>query len=176
MAKVGWLTPAPATPDNPRANQLPGRPAFWQLTAVGLEAATTATAEATNLARAAQMTARNKARKHPNSLGQRLWAVLRTRRTLTSIEAVELLADAGDDTESLRGQIARYLKLWSQLAPEMVQVSARRVGRCQRFVLVGDAACELPEVFRAAEHRARGGAAAQKAQQLRKLAQQEAAL
>ncbi len=148
LAHKGLLVAAPAPEDNPAANQCPERPARWQLTGSGREAARTAQLEAASRKRAETMAAVNAARHLPDALPTRLWTVLRARRTLTSLQAVELLADAGQDTAALGKQIGAYLRAWHALAPQTVQVAARRVGQCRKYVLVGDAGRFPPEALR----------------------------
>lgn len=82
----------------------------------------------------------------PMALTTRLWNLLRMRRKLTSDEAASLLVDAGSDEvmESTRHTLAGYLKTWAQVAPDVVQVSARRVGGFKAYVLLKDTGIHPP--------------------------------
>lgn len=81
----------------------------------------------------------------PEALSNRLWALLRARRTLTSDEAASTLIDAGSrDFHKAQDQIGGYLRAWSRLVPDAVQVSAKRVGGCLRYVLVKDIGAHAP--------------------------------
>lgn len=156
LARVGLLEAAPREQGDTRANQVPSRPAQWQLTAAGKEAAHTAQLEAAARKHGQTLAEFNLARTLPNSLPQRLWTLLRARRALTSLEAVELLGDAGANVDQLRAQVGKYLSAWHTLLPDTIQVSARRIGNCRRFVLIGDVGRLPPKELRNAERRARG--------------------
>lgn len=156
LARTGMLEAAPAPADNPRANQNPQRPALWQLTTVGKEAARAAQMEAASHKRSETATAVNTARNETSSLPNRLWTVFRARRVLTTLEAADVLGDAGDNLQALRKSIGMYLSSWHALLPDVIQVSERRVGKCHRYVLIGDVGRFPPEALRNPEARARG--------------------
>lgn len=81
----------------------------------------------------------------PNALSTRLWALLRLRRTLTSDEAACTLVDAGSrEFRAAQKQLGGYLRAWAILVPDVVQVSAKRVGGCKRYVLVKDGGVHPP--------------------------------
>lgn len=81
----------------------------------------------------------------PDALSNRLWALLRSRRTLTSDEAASTLIDAGSrDYRNARNLIGGYLRAWARLLPDAVQISARRVDGCLRYVLVNDGGVHPP--------------------------------
>ena len=122
--------PAPVAVDN-------RNPTLWQLTPAGAEAARAAMLQAASQARAATITKINQ-RPRPGTLGPRLWSLLRIRQTLTSDEAAGVLADAGDDVVALQRNVNKYLRQWHKARPDAVQISAKRVGACLRFVLVKD--------------------------------------
>lgn len=155
LARVGLLEAAPRALGDTRAHQVPGRPTQWQLTKEGREATHTAQIEAAARKHGQTLAAYNQARSFPNSLPERLWTLLRSRRALTSLEAVELLGDAGADVDQLRVRVGKYLSAWHTLMPDTVQVSARRVGNCHRYVLIGDVGRLPPKELRNAERRAR---------------------
>lgn len=155
LARAGLLDAAPPPADNPGANQNPSRPAAWRLTAVGIEAARVAQSAAASRKRAETMATVNRRRVYEQSVPHRLWTVLRARRALTSLEAVELLGDAGESTDALGKQVRALLAAWHILLPGTVQVAARKVGRCRRYVLQGDVGRFPPDVLRNAENRAR---------------------
>lgn len=96
--------------------------------------------------RAAAQATHEAAPPDPAALTTRLWNLLRMRRKLTSDEAASLLVDAGSDEvmESTRHTLAGYLKTWAQVAPEVVQVSARRVGGFKAYVLLKDTGIHPP--------------------------------
>lgn len=82
----------------------------------------------------------------PSALTTRLWNLLRIRRKLTSDEAASVLVDAGSEEqmESTRHTMAGYLKTWARVAPDVVQVSTRRVGGFKAYVLVKDTGIHPP--------------------------------
>ena len=156
LAHAGLLKPAPPSAGTIAANRVPTRPAAWCLTAPGVEAARAAHHEAAARKRAQALLAANHARRYSDTVAMRLWTLLRARRALTSLEAVELLGDAGaPSTLALRKQVTMLLAAWHTLMPDTVQVAARRVGRCHRYVLVGDVGRRPPEALRNADNRAR---------------------
>lgn len=80
-----------------------------------------------------------------SALSSRLWALLRSRKTLTSEEAASTLIDAGSrDFAKAQYQISGYLRAWEQLVPDVVKVSARRVEGCKRYVMVKDGGVRPP--------------------------------
>lgn len=79
-----------------------------------------------------------------NTLAARVWALLRIRGQLTSDEAVSLLADAGQATGRMQRRVADCLRTWATAAPDVVQISARRVAGCKRYVLVRDIGMRHP--------------------------------
>lgn len=78
-------------------------------------------------------------------LARRLWRLLRMRTALTAEQAVSVLADAGDNTHSLQASISRHLRRWAKLRPDTVQIGARRVNGCLRYVLVKDIGATPPK-------------------------------
>ena len=107
-------------------HQRPGQPRYM-LTVEGLEAAKAA---ATTLDRAQRAAA--------SPFAQRLWNLLRARSVLTSVEAANLLTDAGDNVEQARSAAAELLRGWAAARPDAVQIGARRVEGAKRYVLVVD--------------------------------------
>jgi hypothetical protein len=82
---------------------------------------------------------------NPDALSNRLWSLLRSRRTITSDEAASTLIDAGSrDYRKAQSQIGGYLRAWSRLVPDTVQISAKRVDGCIRYVLVSDGGVHPP--------------------------------
>lgn len=121
----------------------PALPNTWRLTADGLQACRTAVQEAAQQARSATVRANNT--QHIGSrLYGRLWNLLRNRRHLTSEEAVATLADAGMPTRRMQVRIAGYLNAWHAAFPEHIQLSARRVQGCKRYVVIKDLAPTPP--------------------------------
>lgn len=153
LRTAGLLEAAPAKV--PTDNQNPRNPAKWQFTSIGWEAARAAQAEAASKARSRTMADLNR---DPVGipLSQKLWTLLRARRRITSIEAAELLGDAGDDHEAMRKAVGRYLACWAVVDPNMIKIGARRIGGAYQYVLVADAAPhKLPGKLRNAESAAR---------------------
>ena len=97
--------------------------------------------------RAAAQASHEAAPPDPAALSTRLWNLLRIRRKLTSDEAVSVLVDAGSDEviASTRNTIGGYLKTWAREAPDVVQVSARKVGGFKAYVLVKDTGIHPPK-------------------------------
>ncbi|MGP3505816.1 hypothetical protein FRC97_19155 [Paracidovorax citrulli] len=145
LQTAGMIQPAPPAAGDTRANQNPSRPAAWELTAAGREAARAAHLEATSKKRAETMAAINR-RPRTDALPARLWTVLRARTTLTADEAAGVLGDAGADLRPLKKAIGKLLSAWHAVAPDLVKVGARRVGRAYQYVLVGSAGRFPPEV------------------------------
>ena len=110
----------------------------WQLTAAGLVAANEAKQSAASRGRAANLRKIRCEQPRPNGLPVRLWALLRIRRALTSDEAACVLADAGDDIAAMRKGVARLLRAWQLLLPHAIQISSKRMGGFQRYVLVAE--------------------------------------
>lgn len=153
LRTAGLLEAAPPKLSND--NQNPRNPAKWQFTAIGWEAARAAQAEAASKARSRTMADLNR---EPVGipLSQKLWTLLRARRRLTSIEAAELLGDAGDNHEAMRKAVGRYLACWAVVAPDMIKIGAKRIGGAYQYVLVADAAPhKLPGTLRSPEAAAR---------------------
>lgn len=132
--RAGLAEKAPAV--DAYDNRNPSAPARWQLTSAGVEAAKAAQAAAAHNNRSKRRADLN-ATPRTNTLACKVWTVLRTRRTITSQEAADLLGDAGKDNTTLREQISVHLSAWAKLAPTLVQVAEKRVGgRYLRYVLV----------------------------------------
>lgn len=75
----------------------------------------------------------------PSALSTRLWALLRSKRAITSDEAASTLIDAGSrDYSAAQRQISNYLLAWTRLLPNAIKVSDRRVKGCKRYVMVTD--------------------------------------
>jgi hypothetical protein len=80
---------------------------------------------------------RSKKAPNPNALSTRLWALLRLRKMLTAEEGAATLIDAGTrDFAAAQHQIAGYLRVWAQLLPKVIQVSAKPVNGSKRYVMV----------------------------------------
>ena len=79
---------------------------------------------------------------------------MRARRVLTVQDAVELLGDAGEDTERLRKQVGLLLSAWNTLQQQTVKVSKKKIGRCKCYVLEGDVGRLPPDELRNAPQRA----------------------
>lgn len=154
LAQKGYLEPCPAPESNPGANKNPTRPARWQMTDIGREAARAAQLGAASRKRSETLTGLNESRAYPQALTERLWTVFRARRVITVPEAVNVLGDAGADVRSLRTYISNLLCLWHTALPTTVQVSAQRVGRVKRYVLVGNVGRLPPPQLRNAPKRA----------------------
>lgn len=95
---------------------------------------------------------------HPNKatvptlrdqLCPRLWNLLRIRNALTTVDAVSVLANAGDKTTSLQVTIGSLLRAWMQARPDAIQVSKKRCNGCLRYVLVRDIGSQPPELPKA---------------------------
>lgn len=81
----------------------------------------------------------------PAALSTRLWVLLHARRVLTAEDAACTLIDAGSrDFPNAQKQLAGYLRAWAALVPDVVQVSAKRVNGCKRYVLVKDGGIHPP--------------------------------
>lgn len=154
LAQKGYLEPCPAPETNPGANKNPTRPARWQMTDIGREAARASQLAAASRKRSSTLTALNESRTYPQALTERLWTVLRARRVITVPEAVDVLGDAGTDVRSLRTYISNLLAMWHTLMPNTIQLSAHKVGRCKRYVLVGNVGRLPPPQLRNAPKRA----------------------
>lgn len=153
LAQKGYLEPCPAPENDPGANKNPHRPARWQMTDIGREAARAAQLAAASRKRSETLTSLNEARTFPQALTERLWTVLRVRRVITVPDAVNVLGDAGADVRSLRTYISNLLAQWHTLIPDTVQVSNQRIGRCKRYVLVGNVGRLPPPQLRNAPKR-----------------------
>jgi hypothetical protein len=77
---------------------------------------------------------------------RKLWALFRMRQSLTGQDAAATLVDAGGDVKSATRTAAQYLRHWSLVHPEAIQVSAKKVGHANRFVLTKDLGPEPPAV------------------------------
>jgi hypothetical protein len=77
---------------------------------------------------------------------RKLWALFRMRQSLTGQEAAATLVDAGGDVTTATRTAFQYLRNWSLVHPEAIQVSKKRVGRAYRFVLTKDLGPEPPVV------------------------------
>lgn len=97
--------------------------------------------------RAAAQSTADAAPPDPAALSTRLWNLLRMRRKLTSDDAASTLVDAGSDEvmASTRSTIAGYLNTWAKVAPDVVQLSARRVRGFKAYVLVKDTGMHPPK-------------------------------
>lgn len=79
------------------------------------------------------------------ALSTRLWSLLRLRKVLTPEEGAETLIDAGSrDFSAAQKQIAGYLRAWSKLVPDSVQVGARATKGGKRYVMVKDGGATPP--------------------------------
>lgn len=137
MQRGGFLTvaPIPATPNVHR----PKNPVLlWSLTPDGMVACKVAMQEQASQARSVSVSKHNAQRAYPSALRNRAWALLRIRQSLTAQEAAGVLADAGDDVGGMERVLGKYLLQWEQARPDAIQVSARRVNRFKRYVLVKD--------------------------------------
>ena len=137
MQRGGLLTgePAATAPDVRR----PTNPVFlWSLTPDGVTACKAAQQEQASQARSVATKEHNAQRAHPGALRNRAWALLRIRQALTAQEAAGVLADAGDDVGGMERVLGKYLLQWEQARPDAIQVSARRINRFKRYVLVKD--------------------------------------
>lgn len=93
------------------------------------------------------------------SFGSRLWALFRMRKTLSPAEAAATLVDAGANVARATNTASQYLRRWSQMHPEAIQVSKQRATKgAFRFVLVQDLG-PVPPVTTAPK-KAQGGAVA----------------
>lgn len=127
------------TPDVvPPGMRRPANPHTWQLSPKGLEACRAARQEAVAASRSAKAKERHQQRPVSSTLYGRLWNLLRMRQSLTSEDAVGVLADAGEDTRAIQESIKRYLHGWAKARPDAVQISARRINGYLRYVLVQD--------------------------------------
>lgn len=160
LRKAGLLEAAPG--QLPVDNQNPCGPAKWQFTTAGWEAARAAQAEAASHARSRTMTQLNREPKGI-PLPQKLWTLLRARRRITSVDAAELLGDAGGDHTAMVKALGRLLACWAAVAPELVQIGARRIQGCHVYVLVAESAPhKMPDSLRNAEEKAAAKKAAEK--------------
>lgn len=122
----------------------PTRQFAWELTAAGVQ-----TCKAALYASLAEGQCKP-AVMRPNKLtvaeqiSARLWNLLRIRMVLTSVDAVSLLANAGDDTVYLQAVIGRLLRAWSEACPDAVKVSKKRVNGALRYVLTRDIGPQAP--------------------------------
>ncbi|WP_393937728.1 hypothetical protein, partial [Piscinibacter sakaiensis] len=109
-------------------------PPTWTVTAQGRDAIA---AELTRLRKLREHAQRLAARRAHGSPHMRLWRLLRARGHLTAKEAAETLVDAGDDAavERATRQAHQLLMRWQKLAPDAIQVGARRVDGHVRYVL-----------------------------------------
>lgn len=135
-----------------------GQPAptqwVYALTSPGIEAARAAVAE-TQQALRAEVRPTAAARSTVTPFAARLWALLRARRVLSAVEAVNVLLDACDEAtfNRARAQAARWLLTWSRHHPEHVQVSQCRRGGALLYVLVQDlGVTPPPDRLRRARH------------------------
>lgn len=79
-----------------------------------------------------------------DKLAPRLWNLLRIRTVLTSVAAVEVLANAGENTVYLQAVINRLLRDWSQARPDALEVSKKRINGYLRYVLKLDIGPQPP--------------------------------
>lgn len=119
-------------------------PGTWLLNTKGLEASRQARTQAAGKARGATLAVNNKQRDTSGSLHRRLWNLFRIRKTITTEDATSLLADAGEDTNSIQESIRTYLRHWRQSRPDAVQVSSKRINGFVRYVLVKDIGATPP--------------------------------
>jgi hypothetical protein len=77
---------------------------------------------------------------------RKLWALLRMRQSLTGPEAAATLVDAGGDVKTATRTASQYLRNWSLVHPDAIQVSKQKVGHAYRFVLTKDLGPEPPVV------------------------------
>ncbi|WP_057092532.1 hypothetical protein KV708_15765 [Comamonas thiooxydans] len=84
-----------------------------------------------------------------DQISARLWNLLRIRNVLTSVDAVSVLANAGDNTVYLQAVIGRLLRAWSEACPDAVEVSKKRVNGALRYVLKRDIGPQAPVLAKA---------------------------
>lgn len=127
LRNLGFVAVSPGS-------QPPGQPRY----VLTPEGAVAAQAAATARQRAEQAAA--------SPFARRLWNLFRARGQLTSVQAADLLADAGSahSITSVRSQASQYLRSWSRSYPQAVQISASRVGRAKRYVLTEDLGPSVP--------------------------------
>lgn len=82
-------------------------------------------------------------------ISARLWNLLRIRNVLTSVDAVSVLANAGDNTVYLQAVIGRLLRAWSEACPDAVEVSKKRANGALRYVLKRDIGPQAPVLAKA---------------------------
>lgn len=119
----------------------------WELTSVGLEtckAALNASFLDGKGKPAVIKTNRVSTPTVAEKLAPRLWNLLRIRTVLTSVAAVEVLANAGEDTVYLQAVINRLLRDWSQARPDALEISKKRINGYLRYVLKLDIGPQPP--------------------------------
>ncbi|WP_218239784.1 hypothetical protein [Comamonas fluminis] len=84
-----------------------------------------------------------------DQLAPRLWALLRIRKVLTSLDAVQVLADAGDNTTYLQAVINRLLRAWREARPDALEISKKRANGSLRYVLKLDIGPQPPALAKA---------------------------
>lgn len=95
--------------------------------------------------------------RNAGSFSARLWVLLRLRKTLTAPEAAATLVDAGGNVRRAAATAVLYLRAWSRMHPDAIQVGAKRVAGSWRFVLIRDLGPEAPVIPN--KSRAPGGTA-----------------
>lgn len=147
LKQRGVLAQAPhAVPDGMRR---PTNPQTFQLTENGLQICRETMQAAARKANAEALQAHNERQPKGHTLRYRLWSLLRIRTTLTSEDAVSVLADAGQETCTLQRRISRQLRTWSIDYPNAVQLSTKRVEGRLRYVLVQDLGPTPPSIVKA---------------------------
>lgn len=119
----------------------------WELTSVGLEtckAALNASLFEGKGKPAVIKTNRVSPPTVAEKLAPRLWNLLRIRTVLTSVAAVEVLANAGENTVYLQAVITRLLRDWSQAQPDALEISKKRINGSLRYVLKLDIGPQPP--------------------------------
>lgn len=142
MQQRGLLAQAPD--QVPSGVRRPTNPQTWQLTPEGVEACRAAKQEAGMRARVAAIKVTKAQRPVSNTLYGRVWALLRIRQNLTVEDAVSVLADAGEETNSMQRKVSRYLRGWAASYPQAIQVSAKRFNGFLRYVMVQDIGATPP--------------------------------
>lgn len=116
----------------------------YTITPEGVDAAKAAQAEAARQHRSVAALAMSESTRAKSEFAKRLWALLRMRQSLTPLDAAELLVNAGEDLAIAKARASTYLRTWSKSFPTALQISAQRVGRFQRYVLVEDLGPSVP--------------------------------
>ncbi|MBV8249107.1 MAG: hypothetical protein JO200_11730 [Comamonas sp.] len=128
------------------------RPRAWVLTPAGIEVCKAAL-HSSLVERKGKPAAMRPNKAAPLTVSEqlcpRLWNLLRIRTVLTSVDAVSVLANAGENTVYLQAVIGRLLRAWSQARPDAVEVGRKRVNGALRYVLKLDIGPQPPELAKA---------------------------